>query len=158
NYFWLGASIAFAVIVGIFFARGISRPVNLLAQGARRIAQGDFDHKIKALARDEIGLLSEAFNSMGTELQRSLERIAAQNRELEQWNAELQKRVEQRTRELREAQDQLLLSKKLAAVGELGAGVAHEINNPLAGVLGVIQLLIIQLPPDHSLYRLVQSA
>jgi signal transduction histidine kinase len=158
NYFWLGASIAFAVIVGIFFARGISRPVNLLAQGARRIAQGDFDHKIKALARDEIGLLSEAFNSMGTELQRSLERIAAQNRELEQWNEELQKRVNQRTRELREAQDQLLLSKKLAAVGELGAGVAHEINNPLAGVLGVIQLLLIQLPPEHSLYRLVQSA
>src|SRR5262249_6306663 len=79
HLFWLGASIAFALIAGTFSARGISKPVNLLADGARRIARGELDHRIAPLARDEIGLLAEAFNAMGTELDKK-------NRELEQWN------------------------------------------------------------------------
>jgi signal transduction histidine kinase len=158
--FWIGASMALAAVVGFLFARGISRPVNLLAEGARRIAMGDFEHRINVSARDEIGLLSEAFNYMGTELQSSLQKIETQNRELERWNQELQQRVDERTRELKEAQDQLLMSQKLAAVGELGAGVAHEMNNPLAGVLGLTQLLLMKVPatdPTHGSLKAIEK-
>jgi len=94
---------------------------------------------------------------MGAELQKSLRQIEAQNRELERWNLELQKRVEERTRELKEAQDQLLMSQKLAAVGELGAGVAHEINNPLAGVLGLTQLLLLKMSPEDPAHESLKA-
>jgi two-component system NtrC family sensor kinase len=155
--FWIGASVVLAAALAFFFARGISSPVNLIADGARRFGRGDFEQPIRVSARDEIGLLAEAFNAMGADLKRSLAQIAEQNRELEAWNRELMVRVEERTRELREAQDQLLVSQKLAAVGELGAGVAHEINNPLAGVLGVTQLLLKKIPPDDPTHRSLKA-
>jgi signal transduction histidine kinase len=157
TFFWIGASLAFAGFLGFFFARGITRPVNRLADGARRIAQGQLDHRIEVRARDEIAQLSGAFNAMGADLQKYLQQIAEQNRELERWNQELQRRVEERTRELKEAQDQLLLSHKLAAVGELGAGVAHEMNNPLAGVLGLAQLLLLKVQPDDPAHASLKA-
>jgi signal transduction histidine kinase len=61
--------------------------------------------------------------------------------EIQEWNEELHQRVDDRTRELKEAQKQLLESQKIAAVSSLAAGVAHEINNPLTGVLGFAQVL-----------------
>jgi signal transduction histidine kinase len=155
--FWIGASMVLAAALAFFFARGISSPVNLIADGARRFARGDFERPIRVSARDEIGLLSEAFNAMGGDLKRSLAQIAEQNRELEHWNRELVVRVEERTRELKEAQDQLFMSQKLAAVGELGAGVAHEINNPLAGVLGLTQLLLMKTRKDDATYSSLKA-
>jgi signal transduction histidine kinase len=71
--------------------------------------------------------------------------------EIRAWNSELKSRVEVRTRELKEAQVQVLQSQKLAAVGELGAGVAHEINNPLTGVLGLAQLARAETAPGSEL-------
>ena len=61
------------------------------------------------------------------------------------------------TRELRQAQDMLLRSRALAALGELGAGVAHEINNPLAGVLGIAQLMLADLPASHPARPMAQD-
>jgi two-component system, NtrC family, sensor kinase len=65
------------------------------------------------------------------------------------WNQTLEKRVEEKSNELRQAQDMLLRSRSLSALGELGAGVAHEINNPLTGALGIVQLLLADLPAGH---------
>jgi signal transduction histidine kinase len=73
------------------------------------------------------------------------------------WNESLERRVDNKSRELREAQDLLLRSRALAAIGSLGAGVAHEINNPLTGVLGLAQLALTDLPKDHPVHAMVKD-
>ena len=71
------------------------------------------------------------------------------NRRLVRFNEELRVQVEERTRELRLAQQQLLRSQRLAAVGDLAAGLAHEVNNPLAAIMGNAQLLLMDLEDAH---------
>src|SRR4029450_1838117 len=73
------------------------------------------------------------------------------------WNQTLERRVEDKTTELRQAQDLILRSRSLSALGELGAGVAHEVNNPRPGVLGIVQLLIADLPAGHPALPLLDD-
>src|SRR5262249_59902568 len=95
---------------------------------------------------DEVAQLGHAFNTMAGDLQKS-------RAEIEAWNRELEARVAERTRELKEAQAQLVQAQKLAALGQLGAGVAHEINNPLGGVIGHVQLLLSERAPEDRDYE-----
>ena len=83
---------------------------------------------------------------MASALDAARKKITQQTNEIMAWNQTLEKRVEEKTTELRQAQDLLLRSRSLSALGELGAGVAHEINNPLTGALGIVQLLLADLP------------
>ena len=132
--FWIGLSLVIALVAGLFLAQSINRPVRKLVEGALQLAQGNFGYRLAAGGRDELGKLSETFNHMGIEIEK-------RDHEICTWNEELKARVIERTRELKEAQDQLLQSQKIAAVTSLGAGVAHEINNPLTGVVGLTQVL-----------------
>jgi signal transduction histidine kinase len=125
---WLALALVVALGAGLILARQILRPVKTLLEGALQLARGNFDHRLPVESRDELGQLSRAFNDMGTEVQ-------AREREIRALNQDLQRRVDERTRELREAQDQLLHSQKMAAVTGLGAGFAHELNNPLTAVI-----------------------
>jgi two-component system, NtrC family, sensor kinase len=134
SLFWIAVSLVIALVAGVLLAQSIDRPVRALAAGTRALAAGDFGHRLPATGSDELARLAQAFNAMGGEIQR-------RDAEIRAWNEELQGRVEARTRELREAQAQLLEAHKLAAVSSLGAGFAHEINNPLTGVLGLTQVL-----------------
>ncbi len=124
---WAGVALLIAIAGGVVLARGLTGPIAELERAARRVADGEYDQDLEVRGRDEVGKLSAAFNKMTAEIRA--------------WNAELIERVEDRTRALREAQDQVVQGQKLAAIGELGAGVAHEINNPLTGVIGTAQLL-----------------
>jgi two-component system NtrC family sensor kinase len=155
--FWLAVSVGVGSIVARAFAQRLASRVERLALGSRQIAAGQLETRIPRGSDDELGDLATAFNRMAESLDTARAKITQQTTEIMSWNHTLERRIEDKTRELREAQDLLLRSRSLAAIGQLGAGVAHEINNPLAGVLGITQLLIVDLPPHHPARPLVQD-
>jgi two-component system NtrC family sensor kinase len=99
-----------------------------LVGGIRRVAGGNLEEKIPRQSQDEIGEVAEDFNAMTRQL------LAART-EITEWNRTLEERSERKSRELERAHHTLLQSEKLASVGRLAATVAHEINNPLFGIL-----------------------
>ena len=114
--------------------------------GAARVAGGDLSERVRVQGDTELRELGEAFNRMVFQLEE-------RNAEIRKWNEELQARVEERTKELRAAQKQLIRSEKLAAVSSLAAGMAHEINNPLTAVVGLTQVMLKGMKEDDPGYE-----
>jgi two-component system NtrC family sensor kinase len=149
---------AIGVALALIVASSLSRPVERLRDASMRLADGDLSVRAAIRRSDEIGELGRAFDHLAERLEENRREIAAQQAEIEAFNAELQERVDERTRELRLAQEELVRSGQLAAVAELGAGLAHELNNPLASVLGLAQVLRRRLPQEALLAQLEQQA
>lgn len=103
-------------------------PVQRLVRHSTLVAKGDLESRVPVSSRDELGDLSEAINLM-------TENLGNARKELEEWGASLEMKVEERTREVKKIENQLFRSEKLASLGQLVAGIAHEINNPLTGIL-----------------------
>jgi two-component system NtrC family sensor kinase len=139
-------SLTFIVIaslsVGLFVHRMVYLPLRDLEIGAQRLSAGNLDQPIPVRSSDEFGKLASLFNGMTSALRNSRE-------QLRDWAHTLEQRVEERTQELRRAQAETARGEKLASVGLLASGVAHELNNPLTGILTFSHLLR-QNMPDKS--------
>jgi two-component system, NtrC family, sensor kinase len=112
----------------------VHRPVHKLTEGTRAVAQGDLNYVLPETSQDEIGSLAVSFNLMTQELKKA----QAENRH---WTETLEDRVRRKTEELQRAYRSLTQSEKMASLGKLAAVVAHEINNPLAGILTYSKLV-----------------
>ncbi|MEZ4649854.1 MAG: cache domain-containing protein [Candidatus Eisenbacteria bacterium] len=141
--FFAIAGLGFLAILGVTygFMGNTLRPVREMAVAARRIAAGDFSQRVGNAGVGEVAILCDAFNSM-------LESLRRMRADLETWGSTLEQKVEERTQELFDMQSRMARADRLASVGVLSAGVAHEINNPLGGVLALTALTLEDLPAD----------
>jgi two-component system NtrC family sensor kinase len=126
-----------------FTTRVVVRPVADLLEGTRRLAHGDLEHRLTVRRADEIGGLAGSFNAMTGSLARA-------QSELEQLNASLERQVAQRTAALEDAHRQVMQAEKLASLGRLSASIAHEINNPLTGILATAKLALRTLADEKD--------
>jgi two-component system NtrC family sensor kinase len=132
-------------VILVFSTTRIIKPLQKMVLATQKIAKGDLSHKLHVRSKDEIGALAESFDRMTEEL-----KIA--NQKLIDWGKTLEKKVEERTNEIREMQAHLIQQEKLASLGKLAAGIAHEINNPLGGILIYSHLLLEDMDKEDSRY------
>jgi two-component system NtrC family sensor kinase len=140
-----GMILVTALLFAGFVLRLVHIPVRKLAKGTREVANLNLDYAIDFVSKDEMGELAESFNQMTKQLK-------AANEANQEWSSTLEKKIKEKSEELKKAQAHLLLVEKIASLGKLSAVVAHEINNPLSGILtyAKLSLKIIQSPTSLS--------
>ena len=131
----LGLGVVLALLAGVVLARRLTGPIRALQAGAERLGQGDLAQRIEVSAGDEIGTLALRFNEMAGRIQDAQETLEAKV-------ADRTRELSQSLEELRNAQDRLLQTEKLASLGQLTAGIAHEIKNPLNFVNNFAELSV----------------
>ncbi len=129
--------------VGLLVYLLVSRPIKQLIAGVHQFAAKNLAYRFGFKRRDEVGELAAAFDDMATEL--------------ELLNRTLEDRIRRKSKELELAQEKLIHSEKLASLGQLSAAVAHEINNPLAGIYTYAKLLEKKLAPGQPVSEWLQT-
>lgn len=117
-----------------FVWRVVHQPMRLLKAGTERLTHGDLGFQIEIHSNDEVGELAQSFNQMSSQLRNARDEITA-------WNRTLEDRVLEKTSELKKAAERMLHVEKMATIGKMAAVVAHEINNPLSGILTYSKLV-----------------
>ncbi|MGA2981834.1 MAG: ATP-binding protein [Terriglobales bacterium] len=133
-YYTAGAMLIVAILSWLFVWRVVAKPIHALKNGTERLSQGELGYQIEVQSQDEVGDLAHSFNGMSLQLR-------AANEESVTWARTLEDRVDQKTKELQRAHDHVLHVEKMASLGKMAAVVAHEVNNPLSGILTYAKLL-----------------
>jgi two-component system NtrC family sensor kinase len=128
------AMVLVAILSWLFVWRVVARPINALKNGTEHLSRGELGYQIDVHSKDEVGDLALSFNGMSLQLR-------AANEQVVNWAKNLEDRVEEKTSELRSAQEHVLHVEKMATLGKMAAVVAHEVNNPLSGILTYAKLL-----------------
>jgi two-component system NtrC family sensor kinase len=151
------ALIAFILIIATTYlvTHSFTKPLSDMVNVTKFIAKGDLSHQVKVSSKDEIGQLAISFNAMVGSLKQM-------HMELEEWGNTLEKKVKERTEELAAMQNTLTQSQRLASLGKMAAGIAHEINNPLGGILSLSSLALEDMqkndPNKENVVEVVKQA
>jgi len=129
-----GTVLAVVLLTGGLTWRMVLRPVGRLTAAAPLLAGGDFSMRVPADSTDELGDLARAWNEMAAE-------IGTAHDKLSDWSRTLEERVREKTAEIEQTHQQVLRVEKMASLGKLAAVMAHELNNPLAGIATYAKLL-----------------
>ncbi|KPK01418.1 MAG: hypothetical protein AMK71_05605 [Nitrospira bacterium SG8_35_4] len=135
--------LAVSLFLGIIIYKIVSKPVQVLVDGMGKVAGGDLNHSVPINSVDEMGILASTFNSMIGDLK-------AARDQREKWTHMLEEEIAKKTEEIRNTHANLMQTEKLASLGRMAAGVAHEINNPLTGVVTFSHLLKKRFPPEST--------
>jgi two-component system NtrC family sensor kinase len=157
--------ISLMILFSFFLGVYLTRQLKVLANTARQVAAGDLSQQVAINATDEIGEVAHSFNKMIASLEEANERSRLYSEKLSDANENLEERVKRRTskileqnemletaiEEVRQTQKQLVQSEKMASIGQLAAGVAHEINNPVAFVKSNLSTLVQYVQTYHEI-------
>lgn len=133
-------SLSFPLCLILYYI--VTKPISQLIHGMKKLSEGDLSYRINIKTKDEIGLLAQSFNSMAEEIQQYRQRM-------ENWTKTLENEIQKKTAEIVRAQEQLVNAEKLASLGRMAAGVAHELNSPLTGILTFAHLIKNRIPPEN---------
>lgn len=128
------AGMAIALIISSFLAKGVLKPIKRLVFASQQLAKGNLEYEVKLKSKDEIGELGETFNLMASSLRERDERLKEYT------------------------QQQIMKSERLATLGQLAAGVAHEINNPLGAVLMYAHLSLEEMQAEDPRRKNIEKA
>lgn len=133
--------VTLSIFIGLVTARKLSMPVQTLAIAARQLAAGNLDRRTEPFSIRELNDLSNAFNRMADELRTSLTALGQSNQSLESRVNDRTAALAQALSDLKSAQAQLIQTEKMSGLGQMVAGIAHEINNPVAFIHGNLGML-----------------
>ncbi len=145
----IGFILVFGIILTLFIPRFITKPIYNLFKAAESVGEGDYSYRVKEVkSSSEINTLVQAFNHMMDNIEINNQELQKKNDEIlklldttKRFNELLETEIEQATREIKEQHKVLIKTEKLATIGELATGVAHEIRNPLSGIAIALELM-----------------
>ena len=170
--------IGLAVLIAIALSKLLTDPIKNLVSGTNEISQGNLDYRIDVGSQDEIGELSQSFNLMADNLQVELLKRKHVQEELRRHRDQLEVQVKERTaaleianremaqemkerrqaeKALRVSEERLARSEKMKALGLLAGGVAHDLNNVLAGIVSYPDLILLDLPQESNLRKPIET-
>ena len=156
----VGIALLFGGILILMIPRVITKPVSQLVNATKLVASGTYSYRVKKVTgSNEISILNQAFNNMLEKIEyhhNELEKINEKNlkllEETRRFNEVLEAKVEEATIEIKEKHEELIKAERLAIIGEIATGIAHEIRNPLSGIAVALELMKneIQNPEEHK--------
>ncbi|HEX4925940.1 MAG TPA: ATP-binding protein [Bdellovibrionales bacterium] len=151
-----------AFIAAVMLSRSLTRPLATLMGGMEKVSSGDLNTQIEVGTKDEIAILAKSFNTMIDDLKDSRQKLEEINRELENKVKERTRQLEKQNQAVKEAQEALLRTTRLAAVGEIAGRAAHEVLNPLTALMARVQQMQKRLRGDAqeeaAMLRDIQAA